>query len=230
MPRRVYDNTRRAEQARLTRRSVLDAARELLVERGPAAVTMRDVATRASVSVETVYKTFRTKAALIKDVYDVTLAGDDEPVPMINRPEHQAVLAATDPRDKVARYAVAARRIGERVGPLLAKLLAAARGGDPDLLQFRETINQERMAGVGGIVRHLAATGGLRGDVDPDRACDVVWTLISPEVYELLVVDRGWSPDEYEQWLARALTDALTDAERPGRSGRCGCRDGRVAG
>jgi AcrR family transcriptional regulator len=209
MSRRVYDNTRRTEQARLTRRRVLDTARELLVERGPAAVTMRDVATYAGVSVETVYKTFRTKAALVKDVYDVTLAGDDEPIPMIDRPEIRAVFAASDPRDKLARYAFAARLIGERVGPLLARLLAGARGGDPDLARFRETINQERMAGADGLVRHLAATGGLRAGVDPERACDVVWTLISPEVYELLVGDRGWSPDEYEQWLAQALTDAL---------------------
>ncbi|GAA4950320.1 TetR/AcrR family transcriptional regulator [Actinoplanes utahensis] len=209
MTRRVYDNSRRAEQARLTRRDILAAARDLLVEHGPTSVTMRDVAARAGVSVETVYKAFRTKAALIKDVYDVTLAGDDEPIPMIDRPEIQAVFAASDPRDKVARYAFAARRIGERVGPLLARLLAAARGGDPALLRFRETIDQERMIGAGGIVRHLAATGGLRADVDPDRACDTVWTLISPEVYELFVTERGWSPEEYEQWLAQALTDAL---------------------
>ena len=209
MSRRVYDNTRRAEQARLTRRAVLDAARELLVERGPAAVTMRDVAAHAGVSAETVYKTFRTKAALIKDVYDVTLAGDDEPIPMIDRPEIQAVIAATNPRDKLARYAAAARQIGERVGPLLAKLLAAARGGDPELTHFRTTINSERLVGAGIMVSHLASTGGLRTDVEPDRARDIVWTLIAPEVYELLVIDRGWSPHEYEQWLARALADAL---------------------
>ena len=209
MSRRGYDNTRRTEQARLTRRRALDAARDLLVERGPAAVTMRDVAAEAGVSVETVYKTFRTKAALIKDVYDVTLAGDDEPIPMIDRPELQAVLAASDPRAKLARFAIAARQFGERVGPLLAKLLAAARGGDPDLLRFRETINQERMAGARSIVGQLAAFGALRVEVDPDQACDLVWTLNSPEVYELLVVDRGWTPDQYEQWLAQALTDTL---------------------
>jgi AcrR family transcriptional regulator len=209
MPRRSYDNTRRGEQARLTRRRVVDAARELLVARGPAAVTMRDVATHAGVSAETVYKTFRTKAALIKDVYDVTLAGDDEPGPMIDRPEIQAVFAATSPRDKLARYAFAARRVGERVGPLLAKLLAAASGGDPDLAQFRETINSERLVGADGLVHHLAAAGGLRADLNPDRARDIVWTLISPEVYDLLVGDRDWSPDEYEQWLAQALTAAL---------------------
>ena len=210
MPRREYDNTRRAEQARLTRRGVLDAARDLLVERGPAAVTMRDVAAHAGVSVETVYKTFGTKAALIKDVYDVTLAGDDEPVPMIDRPELQAVFAASGPREKVARYAFAARLISERVGPLLAKLLAGARGGDPDLSSFRETVNRERLAGAGGLVRHLAETGGLRPGLEPGRACDIVWMLISPEVYELLVSDRGWTPAQYERWLAGALTDALT--------------------
>ncbi|SNY65215.1 TetR/AcrR family transcriptional regulator [Paractinoplanes atraurantiacus] len=211
MSRRVYDNSGRAEQARVTRRRMLNAARELFVERGPLAVTMRDVAAQAGVSVETVYKTFRSKAALIKDVYDVTLAGDDEPIPMIDRPEHRAVFTASTPREKVARYAFAARRISERVGPLLARLLAGARGGDPGLSRFRETINQERLAGAEALVRHLAATGGLRADVEPGRARDVVWTLISPEVYELLVTDRGWSLDEYEQWLAQSFTDALVE-------------------
>ncbi|WP_250007564.1 TetR/AcrR family transcriptional regulator [Actinoplanes sp. M2I2] len=209
MTRRAYDNSRRAEQAHLNRRRMLDAARELLVERGPAAVTMRDVAGRAGVSAETLYKTFGTKTALIKAVYDVTLAGDDEPVAMIDRPEIQAVFAATGPEDKLARYAHAARRIAERTGPLLAKLLAGARGGDPDLARFRETTNQERMIGAGAVVRHLAATGGLRTGIDPDRARDIVWTLIAPEVYELLVGDRGWSPEEYEKWLAQALADAI---------------------
>ncbi|GAB2585501.1 TetR family transcriptional regulator [Paractinoplanes abujensis] len=210
MTRRPYDNTRRAEQARLTRRRVLDAARALLVERGPAAVTMRDVATGAGVSAETVYKTFGTKAALVKDVYDVTLAGDDEDVPMIDRPEIRAVHAATSPQGVLTAYAHAARLISGRTGPLLAKLLAAARGGDPDLAQFRETINRERMVGASGVVRHLAAIGGLRAGVDPAQGADIVWTLIAPEVYELLVGDRGWTLDQYERWLAQSFIDALT--------------------
>jgi AcrR family transcriptional regulator len=215
MTRRAYDNTHRAQQAQLTRRRILDAAYELLVERGPTAVTMRDVATHAGVSPETVYKAFRSKAVLIKEVYDVTLAGDDEPIPMIERPEIQAVFAASGPADKLARYAFAARRVSERTGPLLAKLLAAARGGDAELSQFRETTNQERLAGASAVVRHLADTGGLRSDVSLERARDVVWTLISPEVYELLVIDRGWSADEYEGWLSRALADALAPAASP---------------
>jgi AcrR family transcriptional regulator len=211
MNRRAYDNTRRSEQARLTRSRVLHAARDLFVERGPAAVTMRDVATHAGVSAETVYKTFGTKAALIKEVYDITLAGDEEPIPMIERPEIRAVFAATTPREKVAHYAAAARQVGERLGPLLSRLLAAARSGEPDLVDFLATTNQERLAGTGAIVGHLAETGGLRAGLDPDRARDIVWTLISPEVYELLVGDRGWSHDEYERWLAQALAEAVTE-------------------
>jgi AcrR family transcriptional regulator len=193
MTRRPYDNTRRTEQARLTRRRILAAARDLLVERGPAAVTMRDVATEAGVSPETVYKTFGTKAALIKDVYDVTLAGDDEPIAMIDRPEIRAVFAATTPQGKVTAYARAARGVSERT----------------DLARFHETINRERMGGATAIVGQLVSIGGLRDDVSPERARDIVWTLISPEVYELLVGERGWSLDDYEQWLAQAFADAL---------------------
>jgi AcrR family transcriptional regulator len=211
MSRRQYDNTRRAEQARATRRRVLDAARELVIARGPTAVTMREVATAAGVSAETVQKAFRTKATLLKEAYDVTLAGDDEPVPMVDRPEFRAVLAATTPREKLSRYAALARILGDRVGPLLSKLLAGARGGDTDLADFRDTVNRERLIGATGIVGHLADTGGLRPGLPVDRARDILWALISPELYELFVTDRGWTSDQYEQWLAQALADALTE-------------------
>jgi AcrR family transcriptional regulator len=211
MSGRPYDNSRRAEQARVTRRRVLDAARDLIVARGPVAVTMRDVAAQAGVSAETVHKTFGTRAALIKATYDVTLAGDDDPVPMIDRPELRAILAAPTPREKLARYAALARVVGDRTGPLVSKLLAGARSGDAVLADFRETVNRERLIGATGIVDHLAAAGGLRAGLSPDRARDIVWAMISPEMYELLVTDRGWTSEEYERWLARSLADALTE-------------------
>ncbi|GAA3293322.1 TetR/AcrR family transcriptional regulator [Dactylosporangium vinaceum] len=206
---RSYDNSRRAELARLTRRRILDATRDLVIRHGPAAVTMRVVATHAAVSVETVQKAFRTKAVLLKEAYDVTLAGDDEPIAMIDRPEIQAVLAATTPREKLARYATFARVVGERTGPLLSRLLAGSHSGDPDLADFRDTVNRERLLGVTGIVGHLAGVGGLRAGLPPERARDITWALISPELYELFVIDRGWTSEQYEQWLAQALVDAL---------------------
>jgi AcrR family transcriptional regulator len=206
MSPRSYDNTGRAEQARATRRRILEAARDLIVERGPAAITMRDIAERARVSPETLYKTFGTKSALVKDVYDVTLAGDDEDVSMSDRPGHQAIRAATDVREKLALYAALARAVSERVGPLLSKLQAAAQSGDPDMRDIVATTDAERLAGA----TYFVETGWLRPGLELTRARDIVWTLNSPQLYQMLVGERGWSPQEYERWLAKALGDALT--------------------
>jgi len=205
---RPYDNTVRAAQARDTRLRVIAAAHELLLDKGYAATKLSDVAARAGVSVETIYKVFGSKAALTKQVYDVTLAGDDEPVPMIERPEIKAIVDEPDPRRKVALYAALARRLGERLGSLLVVLLRA-RGADPDLEAFARAIADERLAGAVPFVGMLAGAGALRPGLDPARARDLLWALISPELYLLLVIERGWSPGEYESWLTTAITDAL---------------------
>jgi AcrR family transcriptional regulator len=215
MPGRPYDNTARAAQARATRRRVVDAAGELIIEHGPTAVTMRDIAVRARVSPETVYKAFGTKAAVVKAVYDVTLAGDDEPVPLAERPEIQAIAAATDPREKIRLYAALARSLGQRLGPLLSRLRAAAHSGDRDLQSLMSTMDGERLTGTTAFVGHLAATGALRAGVTPERARDIVWAYISPELWDLFVGRRGWSPEEYESWLARALSEALLRPATP---------------
>jgi AcrR family transcriptional regulator len=205
---RTYDNSGRVAQAQRTRRRVVAVAYELLLDKGYAATKLSDVAARAGVSVETIYKGFGSKAALTKQVYDVTLAGDDEPVPMSERPEIKAIVDEPDPRRKAALYAALGRRLGERLGPLLAILLRA-RGADPDLEAFARTIANERLAGNGAFVGLLADAGALRPGLDSARARDLLWALTSPELYQLLVIERGWSPDEYESWLATAITDAL---------------------
>jgi AcrR family transcriptional regulator len=207
---RPYDNSGRAAQALRTRRRVIAAAHELLLEQGYAATTISQIARRAGVSAETVYKAFGSKAALTKQVYDVALAGDDEPVPMRDRPEIQAMLAEPDPRQKVASYAALARQLGARLGPLLAVLLGA-RATDPDLDAFARTTADERLAGTTALVGHLADAGALRPGLDPERARDLLWALISPELYLLLVVERGWPPENYERWLAGAIADELLD-------------------
>jgi AcrR family transcriptional regulator len=205
---RTYDNSGRAAQARETRRRVIAAAHELLLDKGYAATKISDIATRAGVSVETIYKGFGSKAALTKQVYDVTMAGDDEPVPMSERPEFKAIVEEPDPRRKVASYAARAREVGDRLGSLLAVLLHA-RGADPDLEEFARTTAKERLVGTGMFVGLLADMGALRPGLDPERARDLLWALISPELYLLLVVERGWPPDEYERWLATAIADTL---------------------
>jgi AcrR family transcriptional regulator len=209
---RGYDNSRRAEQARATRVRVLDAARELLLANGYAGTTIAQVAAAAQVSSETVQKAFGTKAALAKAVYDVTLVGDDEPVPLRDRPEFVALLEEPDPGRKLERYAAIGRALWERIGPLLDVLMQGAQAGEPDLVPFVATIRRESHMGASGIVAHLASVGALQPGLDVNRACDELWLLIQPENYRLLVGERGWSSDDVEAWLARSARAALLPA------------------
>jgi AcrR family transcriptional regulator len=211
--RRAYDNAGRAEQAAANRRKVLAAAHRVLVERGYANTTINAIATEARVSREMIYKAFGSKSALVKSLYDVQLAGDDEPLPLNARPEWAAMTAERSAAPLLLRYATIVRGLYERLGPLLGVLLLAARSGEPDLKTFGDETDQQRLVGARRIVDAVVERNGLRTGLDPGRATDVVWTLNSPDVYQLLRTARGWSPDDYENWLGRSLVDALL--ERP---------------
>lgn len=204
--RRTYDASRRREQARATRRAVLEAARALLEERGYAATTVADVARAAGVSPESVYKGFGTKAALVKEVFDVVIAGDDEPVAVADRAEALAVQAEPDVREKLRLYAASAAVRAERSARLQLAIRNGA-PGDPALEELWARLGQERLTGMTMVARHLAGTGALRVGVEEAR--DVLWTSISVEVYDLFVHQRGWSVAAYADWLARTLVAAL---------------------
>jgi len=199
----------REEQARQTQRRILDAAYRLLLEQGYTATTMAAVATEAGVSTQTVYKTIGSKPALVKRLYDVTLVGDDEPIPFAERPEAVALRAETDPRRLLAGYALLGRGLVERLGPLLRVLVGGARAGDPELRDFVDTVNGERLAGSTQIVAHLAGMGALRPGLSQERARDAIWMLNSVEVWSLLTEQRGWSGDEYADWVGKAMADAV---------------------
>jgi AcrR family transcriptional regulator len=209
--RRGYDNRRRAEQARATRRRVVEVARTLLVEQGYGATTVTQVARAAGVSVETVQKGFGTKAGLAKAVYDETLVGDDEAVPLRDRAAMTALLADPDPRAKVTRYAAIGRELWERLGELVPVLLAGAGAGEPDLVDLVATIRQESRGGATLIVQHLAAEGALRAGLDEDQAIDELWLLLQPEIHLLLVGELGWSLDRFQEWFAAGARRLLLD-------------------
>jgi AcrR family transcriptional regulator len=206
---RSYDNSRRAEQARGTRRRIVEVARELLLTQGYATTTIAQVAKAAGVSSETVQKGFGTKAALAKAVYDVTLVGDDEPVPLRERPEFLAIAAEPDPARKLAGYAAVGRALWERLGPLLGVLMQGAQAGEPDLVAFVATIRRESYVGASGLVANLAAHGALRPGLTVDQARDELWLLIQPELWLLLIDERGWSLDAVQAWFTRTATAAL---------------------
>lgn len=112
---------------------------------------------------------------------------------------------------KLVRYAAICRSLSERVGPLLDVLLSGAKSGDPDLIRFADTIKAERLFGATATVRQIVETGALRHALDSGQARDIVWVLNSPEVYQLLTGDRGWSNDEYEDWLADVMRHCLVE-------------------
>lgn len=195
--------TQRARAARDTRRRVVEAAHQLFLDQGFPATTIRDVADRAGVSAETVYKGFGGKAGLLKAAYDVAMAGDDEPIPIVDRPEARAVQAAETPAASAAAYADLAETLVGRAGPL-TRVVLAGRGASAEVEDFAETTDAERLIGAGGVVAHWAKQGWLRPGLSTERARDVVWMLTSPAVY-LMSVDRGWTSREYRDWLADAL-------------------------
>ncbi|MCI3277813.1 TetR/AcrR family transcriptional regulator [Streptomyces cylindrosporus] len=204
-PRRPYNSERRREAARRNRAAVLEACRELLFRDGFHATTIRAVAERAGVSAETVYKSFGGKPGMVKALWDITLAGDDEPVPMADRPQTREILRTADPVAKLRLYAAYVRGIHERVAALFSLLTQAG----PEVGEILETAERERLTGVTGFVTHCDEAGVLRTGADPARLVDAVWALAGPQLFTQLTAGRGWSADAYEEWLADTLTATL---------------------
>ena len=212
---RRYDNARRAAGAQRTQQRVVEAAHRLLLEHGYAGLAMADLAEEAGVSVPLLYKVFGTKPQLVKRVYDVLLAGDVDPVPVAQRPALKALAADPDPSSKLARYAALGRAMAERAGPLVSVLLAAARAGERDLQAFAATIDRERLAGATALATHLAETGALAPGLSAERARDLIWLHTAPDTYRLLVLERGWTLDDYQRWLATSLAATLLPSDTP---------------
>jgi AcrR family transcriptional regulator len=207
-PRRRYDSRGRQEQAGRTRWAMLQAARRLFLDQGYAATTMPAVAAAAGVSVQSVYKAFGNKPALLKAVFDVAIAGDDEPVPVLQREALGRVRAEPDPYRKLSLYGEFVAEVTPRHVPI--QLLArAAATADPGAAGVWDQLRAERLAGLTLFARALHQDGHLRPGVSVDEARDLLWTYNSPELYELLVLQRGWTPQRYGRWLADALTAAL---------------------
>ncbi len=202
-----YDNSQRREAARSTRARIINTAKTAFIEHGFGGTTIRQIADDAEVSPETIYKTFGGKAALLKAVYDVSLAGDDDPIPLSERPEAIAVRDAETPAEAAAAYAELARLISSRIDPLL-RVLLGARDTDTALAEFARTTEKERHAGSTFYVRHWAETGWLRDDITIDDAIDTVWALNSPQPRWLLL-DHGWTEARYTHWLASLIHHSI---------------------
>ncbi len=210
-PRR-YRSSLRGEQTAAGRRRILDAAGRLFTEQGYLGTTITQIAAAAGVSTQSVYNMAGGKPELLKAAYDAAVAGDDEPVPVAQRPLIQAMIAAPDPREALALYARLGREIAQRTHRLVTVVLAQAATGDAALADFAARIEAERARGTAATARHLAGRFELRAGLSEQAAADILWTLTAPDIVDRLVIRRNWTWDTYERWLADTIASALLPA------------------
>jgi AcrR family transcriptional regulator len=192
----------------LARRAVIDAARTLFVERGYGATTIEAISSVSDVPQATVYRLFASKIGILKALLDVSIGGDDEPVAVAERPHVRAALEATRPEESVAQLAALSVAINSRTAPIYRALLSAS-SADTEAAGLFDELTRQRQDGQGRVANALARAKALRSGLRAQDAADVIHALASPELYRLLVIDRGWSQARYEQWLAESLRGQL---------------------
>ena len=195
-------------RTRLARAAVVEAARSLFLERGYGATTVEAISERSDVPPATVYRLFSSKHGILKALIDVSIVGDHEDVAMVDRPEIRSAAEEPDPRQQVTGFVGITARVNDRVAPLY-RILVSAAGADPEAARLLDELTRQRQEGQRTIARSLARRGALRPEVRERDAADLIHALMSPEVYRLLVVDRGWTADRYRRWLASTLVDQL---------------------
>jgi AcrR family transcriptional regulator len=208
-PTRRYDSRRRREQAAETRRQILEAAQGLLERHGYAATTMAAIAKEAGVANKTVYLAFETKSGVLRALWHLLLRGDQEDVPVGDRDWYRALLAEPDPERRLRRVASYSRAVKERSAPLMEVIRRGA-DADPDVAALWDRIQSD----FHGIQRGIVETLPLRKGLDVDAAADILWALNNPDVWQLLVGRRGWTPEHWERWF-----DETSRAQLLGRGG-----------
>jgi AcrR family transcriptional regulator len=205
---RRYESPRRREQAEATRRQILEAAQRLFERHGYAATTMAAIAAEAGVALKTVYVAFETKSGLLRALWHLLLRGDEADVPMGERRWYQEVLDEPDPERQLRRVAHSSRIVKERAGALLGVIRSAA-ATDADAGELWARIQADFHDNQRAIVEALHARKALRRGLTVARAADVLWTLNHPDLWLLLVGERGWTPREWERWFAETVRAQL---------------------
>jgi AcrR family transcriptional regulator len=198
----------RAERSRQTRGRVVVAATELFVGDGYLQTTMADIARRAGVAVQTLYLTFGSKVAVLSAALDVAIVGDDEPVPVLERPWMIELRAEPDGPKALRIFVDAASRIIERIYPLYAVTRDAS--ADPELAEVLSRNKQLRFVVHREVAAHLETKAGFGSNSSTGRTADMIYALMSQESYGLLVIERGWARSDWAAWVeGHLLADLL---------------------
>ncbi len=207
-PRRRYRSPARDEGARRTRQAIVTAASKLFVGRGYIATSLADIATAAGVARPTVFAAFGSKPALLRQVLDQALAGDDAPVAVADRPWFRPVWDATTPGAVLDAYAEVCVVIAHRAAQLFEAVRRAADDA-PEIAELWNTLQANRLAGATMVIEHVQTLGDLAPDLHPGAAIDTLWFFNDPAHYAALVLQRGWSEHAFRHWQAIRMRGAL---------------------
>ena len=199
---------RRAEKAQETRRRIIEAARELFVADGYGATNLQDVADRAGVAVQTIYFTFGNKRALLKELVDVTIAGDSEPVATMDRPWFTDAVAAATAEEMLAAYVHGSSAVLARVSPIM-RVLEAAVANDPEVAALWPQDEDLRYVVQRAAADALVTKPGARKGLTADEAADLLYGILSPELYLLFTRDRAWPHTRWLTWATQTLQTQL---------------------
>ena len=207
-PTRPYHSPARQRQAEQTRARILAAARELFRSAGYATTTVEAIASSAQVSAKTVEAAFGSKRGVLAALVD-PLASAGPPSHLVDR-----IRAAADPGERLRLVAELTRHAYEPSVPEF-ELLRSASAIAPEVAAAARQVESRRRANQARLVAYLREQGVLRGDLDAERATDIVWTLTSYDTYRALVTECGWSPERYQDWLAATLAASVLEPNRP---------------
>ena len=214
--RRSGDGRGGQARTRLARAAVVQAARALFLERGYAATTIEAISDVSDVPPATLYRLFSSKLGILKALLDISVAGDDLAVAVGDRADAQALFADPDPRNQLSGFAGISCGILSRAEPV-HRILASAAATDPAAATLLDEYKRQRQEGQGQIARSLARAGVLRPGLRERDAADIIHALMSPELYRLLVRDRGWPAERYRRWLEDLLIGQLLPPPATGR-------------
>lgn len=201
----------RAGRAQATRRRIIDAAASLFIERGYAATAITEIAERAGTAVQTVYFHFGNKRALVKEAVDIAAAGDDAPVAVLERPWMDRLRDETDPVRTLEIWVREGSAIFVRIAPIM-RVVREAAATEPDMAEQWRINEEQRLTAFAMLAETLADHGALRAGLTSTEATDLVFALNSLEVYTLLTSSRGWSTEQWEDWLLQALISSLLES------------------
>lgn len=207
--RRTYNSELRRTHAKESRQAVVEAARLRFLDNGYALTTITDVARDAKVSPETIYKTFRNKAGLLRAVWEAALLGT-ETTPAEKRSD-AALDSGADPTVVLTAWANLACEVAPRVVPILL-LVRAAATADPSLLALNLELDRLRLERAAHLAAQLRRHGHSRRDLTVDHVRDLLYTFTSPELFHVLMVDRGWVVGDYGRFLAQSMIATILPA------------------